>query len=62
LLAATFMVRVLPPWFANLAKRQVKAPKVYLTDSGILHTLLGIETAGGLERHPRSAHRGRGSR
>ncbi len=53
LLAATFMVRVLPPWFANLAKRQVKAPKVYLTDSGILHTLLGIETAAGLERHPK---------
>ena len=53
LLAATFMVRVLPPWSANLAKRQVKAPKVYLTDSGILHTLLGIETAGGLERHPK---------
>lgn len=53
LLAATFMVRVLPPWFANLAKRQVKAPKVYLADSGILHTLLGIETAAGLERHPK---------
>jgi uncharacterized protein len=53
LLAATFMVRVLPPWFANLGKRQVKAPKVYLTDSGILHTLLGIESTAGLDRHPK---------
>ncbi|HEX7476876.1 MAG TPA: ATP-binding protein [Polyangiales bacterium] len=53
LLAATFMVRVLPPWFENLKKRQVKAPKVYISDCGILHTLLGIEDAAGLERHPK---------
>jgi hypothetical protein len=53
MLAATFMVRILPPWFENIGKRQVKAPKVYISDSGVLHTLLGIESAAGLERHPK---------
>jgi hypothetical protein len=53
LLAATFVVRVLPAWFENLGKRQVKAPKVYVADSGLLHTLLGIETREGLDRHPK---------
>ena len=45
LLAGAFMIRVLPPWFENLGKRIVKAPKVYLRDSGILHFLLGLEEA-----------------
>ena len=53
LLAATFMVRVLPPWFENLGKRLVKSPKVYLRDSGILHYLLGIEDPAELPMHPR---------
>ena len=53
LLTATFMVRQLPPWHENLGKRQVKAPKVYLTDSGLLHTLLGVATREHLERHPK---------
>ena len=53
LLAATFMVRVLPPWFENLGKRLVKSPKVYLRDSGILHYLLGIEDPTELPMHPR---------
>jgi predicted AAA+ superfamily ATPase len=53
ILTSTFMVRTLPPWFENLAKRQVKAPKVYVADSGILHTLLGIGDADALERHPK---------
>ncbi|MCX6544236.1 MAG: ATP-binding protein [Acidobacteria bacterium] len=53
LLAATFVVRVLPPWHENLAKRQVKSPKVYISDSGVLHTLLGIQTHDDLERHPK---------
>lgn len=44
ILIATYMVRVLPPWHENLGKRQVKAPKVYLADSGILHSLLDIGT------------------
>jgi predicted AAA+ superfamily ATPase len=53
LLAGTFMVRVLAPWYENLSKRQVKAPKVYIRDSGILHTLLDIETMRALEHHPK---------
>ena len=47
------MIRVLPPWFENLGKRMVKAPKVYLRDSGILHFLLGIEDMAELAMHPR---------
>lgn len=43
-LDGAFMARTLKPWHANIQKRQVKAPKVYIKDSGILHTLLGIQT------------------
>src|SRR5262249_14753761 len=53
LLTGVFMVRQLPPWHANLGKRQVKAPKVYLRDSGLLHTLLGINNRRDLEYHPK---------
>jgi predicted AAA+ superfamily ATPase len=53
LLASTFMVRMLPPWHENLSKRQVKAPKIYIRDSGILHALLDIETMRALEQHPK---------
>ncbi len=53
LLAATFAVRVLLPWSESLAKRQVRSPKVYLADSGILHALLGIRERRDLERHPK---------
>jgi uncharacterized protein len=52
-LGSTFMVRQLQPWHENLAKRQVKAPKVYLADSGVLHTLLGIVTRRDLMGHPK---------
>lgn len=52
LLAGTFMVRVLPPWFENLSKRQVKSPKVYLRDSGVLHHLLGLGDWTELRSHP----------
>jgi uncharacterized protein len=52
ILADTFMVRVLPPYHANLGKRLVKSPKVYLRDSGMLHALLGIETLDNLYAHP----------
>ena len=52
-LAATFMVRVLPPFFENIGKRQVKAPKVYVADTGLLHALLGIRTRDDLVRHPK---------
>lgn len=53
ILIGTFMVRQLPPWFENLKKRQVKSPKVYVQDSGILHALLGINYAEGLLAHPK---------
>jgi len=52
-LTATFMVRQLAPWSENLAKRQVKAPKIYLADSGILHRLLDIRNGHALEGHPK---------
>ncbi|HWI09969.1 MAG TPA: ATP-binding protein [Burkholderiaceae bacterium] len=53
-LTQAFLVRQLPPWHANLGKRQVKAPKVYVRDSGLLHELLGLESAAALSRHPKS--------
>ena len=53
-LTQAFLVRQLQPWHANLGKRQVKAPKVYVRDSGLLHELLGIEDPAALMRHPRS--------
>jgi predicted AAA+ superfamily ATPase len=53
LLADLFMVRQLSAWHANLKKRQVKAPKVYFRDTGLLHYLLGIHNEGELERHPK---------
>lgn len=53
LLAGTFMIRLLPPWFENLGKRLVKSPKVYLRDSGVLHYLLGIGDLLALRTHPR---------
>lgn len=48
-----FMIRQLAPWHENLAKRQIKAPKVYVRDSGLLHHLLGIRTQADLLRHPK---------
>lgn len=53
ILAGAFMVRVLPPWFENLKKRQVKAPKVYVRDTGLLHSLLGIPREDLLFGHPK---------
>lgn len=54
LLQDLFLVRVLQPWHANLAKRQVKMPKIYFRDSGLLHYLLGIHNEKELYLHPRS--------
>jgi uncharacterized protein len=54
LLEDLFMLRQLQPWHANLKKRQVKAPKIYLRDSGLFHYLLGIRTLKDLLEHPRS--------
>jgi predicted AAA+ superfamily ATPase len=53
-LTGAFMVRQLQPWFANLAKRQVKSPKVFIRDSGLLHQLLGIRNYRDLLAHPKS--------
>jgi predicted AAA+ superfamily ATPase len=52
-LSQTFMVRQLQPWFENIGKRQVKSPKIYLRDSGILHHLIGLETEPQLHAHPK---------
>lgn len=51
-LTQTFMVRQLQPWHENLAKRQVKAPKIYFRDTGLLHALLGIRQLPQLLAHP----------
>ncbi len=53
LLASTFAVRKLPPWHENLLKRQVKAPKIFLADSGLLHALLNIRDSEDLLSHPK---------
>lgn len=54
MLAGTLVVRVLQPFHANLKKRQVKAPKVYIADSGLLHALLGLPTLEALRGHWRA--------
>lgn len=53
ILESTFMVRRLTPWVANIKKRQVKAPKIYISDSGLFHTLLGIHDRDALMGHPK---------
>jgi hypothetical protein len=52
-LTGLFMVRQLQPWHENLGKRQVKSPKIYVRDSGLLHQLLGIRTDKELLSHPK---------
>lgn len=51
-LTHTLMVRQLQPWHENLGKRQVKAPKIYFRDTGLLHALMGIQTQTDLLMHP----------
>jgi predicted AAA+ superfamily ATPase len=53
ILAGTYLIRVLPPWFENLGKRQVKAPRIYVRDSGLLHTFLNIGSIATLRAHPK---------
>lgn len=53
LLEGVYMIRQLQPWHANLKKRQVKSPKIYFRDSGLLHHLLGIRTEADLMLHPK---------
>jgi hypothetical protein len=53
ILSGAFLVRRLPPWFENVGKRVVKAPKIYLRDTGLLHALLGLRNAAEVRSHPR---------
>ncbi|MDM8526262.1 DUF4143 domain-containing protein [Desulfococcaceae bacterium HSG8] len=53
ILCGTFLLRPLQPWYANLRKRQVKTPKVYFRDPGLLHALLSIQSYEGLLGHPK---------
>ena len=53
ILTDTFMIRQLPPWTANVSKRQVKAPKIYFFDSGLLHSILDLKSKRDLEAHPK---------
>ncbi len=53
LLTSVFVVRQLQPWFENISKRQVRSPKVYIGDSGILHSLLGLTTRTDIVSHPK---------
>jgi predicted AAA+ superfamily ATPase len=52
-LTDALVVRQLAPWYANLSKRQVRAPKVYIRDTGLLHALLGVTDETALFRHPK---------
>jgi uncharacterized protein len=54
ILEGVFMLRALQPWYENLGKRQVKSPKIYFRDSGLLHYLMGIRTEVDLQTHPKS--------
>ena len=53
ILSGAYMVRILPPWFENIRKRQVKAPKIHIRDSGILHALLQLTTLSDVQAHPK---------
>lgn len=53
LLTSLFLVRQLQPWHENIGKRQIRSPKVYVRDSGLLHALLGLTTAREIESHPK---------
>jgi len=53
ILQGAYMVRVLPPWYENLKKRQIKSPKIYIRDSGLLHALLELSSFTALSGHPK---------
>jgi predicted AAA+ superfamily ATPase len=53
ILTGMFMIRQLQPWFENLGKRQVKSPKIYFRDTGLLHSLLDIPDKHSLLGHPK---------
>jgi predicted AAA+ superfamily ATPase len=53
ILTGAYMIRQLPPWFENVSKRQVRAPRVYVRDSGLLHALLGVDSHRTMLGHPK---------
>ncbi|MCG8337231.1 MAG: ATP-binding protein [Proteobacteria bacterium] len=53
ILSGAYMVRILPPWFENIKKRQVKSPKIYIRDSGLFHSLVQIPDYEYLQGHPK---------
>jgi len=53
ILVSTFMIRRLNPWFENIGKRQIKSPKIYFRDTGLLHSILGIADKTALMSHPK---------
>lgn len=56
LLTGAFILRQIAPWHENIGKRQVKTPKIYFRDSGLLHHLLGIKNTQDLYSHPKCGH------
>ncbi|MBU0683602.1 MAG: ATP-binding protein [Candidatus Omnitrophica bacterium] len=52
ILTGLFMIRQLQPWYVNIKKRQVKSPKIYIRDTGLLHALIGINSEKELPRYP----------
>ncbi|MDA1143243.1 MAG: ATP-binding protein [Planctomycetota bacterium] len=53
ILSGAYMVRQLPPWFENIKKRQVKSPRVYIRDTGLLHNLLSLQESSAIQKHPK---------
>lgn len=53
ILAGTFMIRILQPWFENLSKRQVKTPKIYFRDIGIFNGLIGLKSKSDMDTYPK---------
>jgi hypothetical protein len=53
LLTDSYVIRQLPPWHENMKKRQVKSPKIYIRDCGILHALLSLTSEEQLQKHPK---------
>jgi uncharacterized protein len=53
-LSGAWAIRVLPPWFENMGKRQIRSPKIYVRDSGLLHALLDLQTRDQLMGHPKA--------
>jgi predicted AAA+ superfamily ATPase len=53
ILSSALVIRQFQPWFENISKRQVKSPKIYIVDSGLIHTLLNLPSLDDLQVHPK---------